>query len=217
MRHCLIFGVALVALSALTVAEEAIDPGRAANTIILDETGVKNLKIQAVSVEPRVFETTVFAIGRVEETPSSRSVLSSRISGRAVKVNAFVGDFVEKGATLVEVESRQPGDPPPVIPLKAAQGGLVIASHVKVGQPVEPERCIVETPLPVQQRTGGDAQWGVERESGKFDGVHRRRWLRSRKFRSFIVVPRVTLVKIVAWQGAGHLASAACWFRLFED
>ena len=26
MRHCLIFGVALVALSALTVAEEAIDP-----------------------------------------------------------------------------------------------------------------------------------------------------------------------------------------------
>ena len=144
MRHCPIIGVALFALSTLAVAEEAIDPGRIANTIILDETGVKNLRIQAVSAEPRVFETTVFAIGRVEETPSSRSVLSSRISGRAVKVNAFVGDFVEKGATLVEVESRQPGNPPPVIPLKAAQGGLVIASHVKVGQPVDPDQELLD-------------------------------------------------------------------------
>ena len=139
MRHRLIIGVTLVALSDLTGAEEAIDPGRIANTIILDETGVKNLRIETVPVEPKVFETTVFAIGRVDETPSSRSVLSSRISGRAVEVSAFVGDFVEKGATLVEVESRQPGNPPPVIPLKAAQSGLVIESHVKVGQPIEPD------------------------------------------------------------------------------
>ena len=139
MSHRLFIVMSLVALSDLTGAEEAIDPGRIANTIILDETGVKNLRIETVPVEPKVFETTVFAIGRVDETPSSRSVLSSRISGRAVEVSAFVGDFVEKGATLVEVESRQPGNPPPVIPLKAAQSGLVIESHVKVGQPIEPE------------------------------------------------------------------------------
>ena len=131
--------MSLVALSDLRGAEEAIDPGRIANTIILDETGVKNLRIETVPVEPKVFESTVFAIGRVDETPSSRSVLSSRISGRAVKVYAFVGDFVESGETLVEVESRQPGNPPPVIPLKAAQSGLVIESHVKVGQPIEPD------------------------------------------------------------------------------
>ena len=35
--------------------EEAIDAKRAANTIILDDTGVKNLRIQTVPVEPRAF------------------------------------------------------------------------------------------------------------------------------------------------------------------
>lgn len=126
------------------LAEEAIDPGRAANTIILDENGVKNLRIETVAVEEQDFESTVFAIGRLEETPNSRSVLSSRISGRAIKVNAFLGDHVTKGDILVEVESRQPGSPPPVIPLKAAETGLVIQSHVKVGQPIEPDAELLD-------------------------------------------------------------------------
>lgn len=112
--------------------------GRTENMIVLDEMAVTNLGIETESVEPRSFESTVFAIGRLEETPSSHSVLSSRIAGRAVQVHAFVGDYVEEGMTLVEVESRQPGSPPPVIPLKAAQSGLVIESHVRLGQPVEP-------------------------------------------------------------------------------
>ena len=130
--------------ASLALAEEAMDAGRAANTIILDENGVKNLRIQTVPVEEQDFETTVFAIGRLEETPNSRSVLSSRISGRAVKVNAFLGDHVTKGDTLVEVESRQPGNPPPVISLKAAETGLVIESHVKVGQPIEPDAELLD-------------------------------------------------------------------------
>jgi multidrug efflux pump subunit AcrA (membrane-fusion protein) len=120
-------------------AEEAMSADRISNTIILDESGVQNLRIETVEVEELDFETTVFAIGRIEEIPANRSVLSSRISGRAVKVTAFEGDRVEKGQVLVEVESRQPGNPPPTIPLRAAQSGLVIASHVRVGQPVEPD------------------------------------------------------------------------------
>jgi len=136
--------VSLLCLATSTVAEEAIDPGRAANTIILDEMGVKNLRIEIEPVEEQAFETTVFAIGRLEETPDSRSAVSSRISGRAVKVNAFLGDYINKGDILVEVESRQPGSPPPVIPLKATQNGLVIESHVKVGQPVEPDAELLD-------------------------------------------------------------------------
>lgn len=139
--------IACASILCLTVGsaqEAAIDPTRAANTIILDDTGVKNLRIKTAAVEPREFETTVFAIGRIEETPSSRSVLSSRISGRAIKVNAFLGDHVKEGETLVEVESRQPGDPPPVIPLKAVQSGLVVATHIKVGQPIEPDAELLD-------------------------------------------------------------------------
>ena len=126
-------------LSCFSFAEEAIDPGRAANIIILDKVGAENLKIETVPVSEEDFETTIFAIGRIEEIPANRSVLSSRISGRAVKVNVFEGDLVEEGDVLVEVESRQPGNPPPVIPLEAAQSGMVIESHVRLGQPVEPE------------------------------------------------------------------------------
>ena len=92
---------------------ESISPERAANSIILDENGVKNLRIETVAAEERDFEETIFAIGRIEEIPANRSVLSSRIAGKAVAVNAFVGGTVEKGDVLVEVESRQPGNPPP--------------------------------------------------------------------------------------------------------
>jgi len=144
MKTTLPILASLCFLASSSSGEEAIDPGRAANTIILDENGVKNLRIEIEPVEEQAFETTVFAIGRLEETPDSRSVLSSRISGRAVKVNAFLGDHVTKGDILVEVESRQPGSPPPVIPLKATQSGLVIESHVKVGQPVEPDAELLD-------------------------------------------------------------------------
>jgi len=125
-------------------AEGPVDADAAANTVILDEQGVKNLRIETVTVRKQDFETTVFAIGRIEDIPSSRSVLSSRISGRAVEVNAFEGDRVEKDQVLVKVESRQPGNPPPTIALRAPKAGLVIESHVRLGEPIEPETELLD-------------------------------------------------------------------------
>lgn len=117
---------------------------RAQNTIILNESGVRNLRIQTEEVEERDFETTVFAIGRIEEIPASLSVLSSRIAGRISELKAFVGDTVEAGDVLATVESRQLGDPPPSVSLKAPQGGLIVASHVRLGQPVEPSAELLD-------------------------------------------------------------------------
>ncbi len=125
-------------------AEDAIDPVRAANTIILDETGVRNLGIETVEATESDFEETVFALGRIEEAPSRHAVLSSRISGRIANIEAYPGDIVEAGKTLVRVESRQPGDPPPVIELKSPIAGLVVESHVHVGEPVEPEKELLD-------------------------------------------------------------------------
>lgn len=119
-------------------AAHAADNLRAQNTVILGETGARNLRIKTEEAEERDFEKTVFAIGRIEEIPANRSVLSSRIDGRVTALKAFVGDTVEAGDVLVTVESRQLGDPPPSVSLKAPQGGLVVASHVRLGQPVEP-------------------------------------------------------------------------------
>ncbi|MGK0189504.1 MAG: cobalt-zinc-cadmium efflux system membrane fusion protein [Verrucomicrobiales bacterium] len=129
---------ALFTLLPSLAQEGAIDPERIANSIILNENGVNNLGIETVEAEEIDFETTVFAIGRIEEIPTRRTVVSSRISGRAVKVNAFVGDEVKEGQVLVVVESRQPGNPPPTIQLEASQSGLIVDSHVKIGQPIEP-------------------------------------------------------------------------------
>ncbi len=127
------------AIAALTIlpirgAEGPLDPERAANTVILDETGVKNLRLETVMVEERDFESTVFAVGRVEEVPGNQHSVSSRIPGRAIEVNAFIGDEVKAGEVLVRVESRQPGDPPPVIELRAPHDGVVIESDVLQGQ-----------------------------------------------------------------------------------
>lgn len=128
----------------LPAAEEGLDPERISNTVILDETGVKNLQLETVMVEERDFENTVFAVGRVEEIPGNRWSVSSRISGRAIELNAFIGDHVQKGQLLVRVESRQPGDPPPTIELHAPIGGLVTNSHVLKGQPVEPNQDLID-------------------------------------------------------------------------
>jgi cobalt-zinc-cadmium efflux system membrane fusion protein len=128
----------LMTISMLNAAD------RSANTVILDETGVKNLRIQTELVQKRIFETTVFVIGHLTEIPSNRSVLSTRIAGRVVKLNAYVGDVVAKDQVLVLIESRQPGNPPPIIELKAPRAGIVIESHISLGQPVEPDAELMD-------------------------------------------------------------------------
>jgi multidrug efflux pump subunit AcrA (membrane-fusion protein) len=128
----LLTGITLLTLPSLGSAQDE------ANTIILDKNGVDNLRIKLADAEEREFNTIVFAIGRIEEIPSNRSVVSSRIAGRVTKINVFEGDLVTYGQVLATVESRLSGDPPPSIELKASQSGLVISSHVRLGQPVEP-------------------------------------------------------------------------------
>ncbi len=114
------------------------------NTIVLDENGIRNLRIETAVVEETGFEETIFALGRIEEIPENHGVLSSRIPGRVVALDVRVGDTVTAGQTLVRVESRQPGDPPPVVALKAPVGGLVVDSHIGLGEPVEPEKELLD-------------------------------------------------------------------------
>ncbi|MDA1043635.1 MAG: efflux RND transporter periplasmic adaptor subunit [Verrucomicrobia bacterium] len=125
-------------------AADALASDRAKNMVLLNDDAVRNLRLETEVVLERNFETTVFAIGRIEDIPSRLYSLSSRISGVAVEINAFVGDKVKKGQLLVKVESRQPGNPPPTISLEALRDGLVIESHVLTGQPVEPDTDLLD-------------------------------------------------------------------------
>lgn len=132
-------------LSILLIASAfAAEAPRNENTIVLDANAIRNLGIETVAAEESSFETTLPVLGEIEHTCESHSVLSSRIPGRIIEVLEHKGDFVKKGDVLLRIESRQPGDPPPVIDLKAPGDGLVIRSEGHLGAPVEPDKELME-------------------------------------------------------------------------
>lgn len=110
----------------------------------LTPQGVENLGIKTVRAQKTDFETTVFAIGHIKPIPNKHSVISTRFAGRVVQTPPIVGDTVKKGQVLVKVESRQPGSPPPVIPVEASSSGVIFKSHITLGQPVEPAEELMD-------------------------------------------------------------------------
>jgi len=133
-----------ISLAASGMAYGAPDAKRAANTVVLDETGVKNLRIETVEAEETDFEQTIFSLGRIQSIPGKVAAVSSRITGRIAELKVSVGDVVKAGDEVAKVESRQPGDPPPVISLKAPLGGLVTHVDARLGDPLEPEKALME-------------------------------------------------------------------------
>jgi multidrug efflux pump subunit AcrA (membrane-fusion protein) len=122
----------------------ASTPPRNETTVPLGEAGVKNLGIETIAAEESTFEQTISVLGEIDHTCESHSVLSSRIPGKIIQVGIHKGEFVKKGDVLLRIESRQPGDPPPIIDLKAPADGLVIKSEGHLGAPVEPESTLME-------------------------------------------------------------------------
>ncbi len=118
--------------------------GAGSNTVVLDETGVKNLRIETQVVEEAEFEDSIFALGRIEVYPGRRSAISSRVAGRAIEVFVKDDHSISKGEVAVVVESRQPGNPPPSIQITSPITGLVSQTRIMPGEPVEPDRVLAE-------------------------------------------------------------------------
>lgn len=125
-------------------AAEPTASARNANTVILNETGVKNLRIETVMVVEADFEESVFALGRIAVYPGRRAAISSRIAGRALEVFVKHDHPITKGEVALIVESRQPGNPPPRVEITAPISGLVSATHIVTGEPVEPDKVLAE-------------------------------------------------------------------------
>jgi membrane fusion protein, heavy metal efflux system len=115
-----------------------------ANTVILTEEGVRNLRLETVAADPTTFEETFFALGRIEALPEKTASVASRISGRVVELSVIPGDQVRQGQEIVRVESRQPGNPPPTVPIAAPLAGMVTTLDARLGDPVEPDRPLIE-------------------------------------------------------------------------
>ena len=139
-----ILAVLLSATPLLAAEAKSAKAELAANTVILNETAVKNLRLQTLEADEQEFEETVFALGRIEVIPERRAAVSSRVSGRVVALEAVLGEAVKEGAIVAKLESRQPGDPPPVILLKAPMSGLVTETDVRLGDPVGPDKALLE-------------------------------------------------------------------------
>lgn len=131
-------------VGALLVSQATLHAAGESGAVLLTEQGVKNLGIETVTVEETDFEDSAFALGRIETIPGSTGAVSSRISGRLVELLVSPGDTVSKDQVVAQVESRQPGDPPPVIPLRAPVSGLVMHSDARLGDPVEPDKALLE-------------------------------------------------------------------------
>lgn len=144
MNQPILAWIVALTLPVLPALAAQPDAGRNANTVVLDETGVKNLRLKTEEVTEADFEETAFALGRIEAIPDKVASVSSRIPGRVVALGATPGDRVKAGDEVVRIESRQPGDPPPVIGLKAPLSGLITRLNVRLGDPVEPEKAILE-------------------------------------------------------------------------
>jgi len=129
-------------LLALSMAPLPAAP--AESTLILEPAVAANLRLEFAEAGEAPFETTFFALGRIEAMPDRVATLSSRIPGRVAAMLAGPGDPVEAGKPVLRVESRQPGDPPPVVPLHAPLSGTITRLNTRLGQPVEPETPLLE-------------------------------------------------------------------------
>lgn len=134
----------LILILAAALPVIADDPDRAQNTVILDETSVKHLQLEFAEAEETSFEETIFALGHITVLPGKQAVVSSRIPGRAFSVLVIPHQKVAAGAEVAWVESRQPGDPPPVIKLEAPISGVVSKVGIAQGQPVTPDSSLIE-------------------------------------------------------------------------
>lgn len=134
----------LLAISSPIFAAEEPDATRIANTVILNETGVKNLRLETAIVEETTFEESIFALGRIEVYPGRRAAISSRIPGRALEVFVTNSHPISKGDVAVVIESRQPGNPPPRIEVNAPISGLISATHIVPGEPIDPDKVLAE-------------------------------------------------------------------------
>lgn len=135
----------ILSLTAFLISNAiAASPPRNETTIVLDATAIQNLGIETISAEEATFERAISVLGEIDHTCESHSVLSSRIPGKIIEAIIHKGEFVKKGDVMLRIESRQPGDPPPIIDLTAPADGLVIESEGHLGAPVEPDAMLMQ-------------------------------------------------------------------------
>ena len=103
-----------------------------------------NLGIKVDEAQVQTLEKTFIAIGQIEAIPSKSAAVTSRIAGRVVDIKAVEGQSVKRGDPLIEIESRQVGNPPPRVQYPAPIDGVITHRDVLLNGSVEPDKHLLE-------------------------------------------------------------------------
>ena len=138
-----------LAPSALPHAGHDHAPGQEAATattgpIQITAEAKTNLGIKIDEAQARTLEKTFIAIGQIEAIPSKSAAVTSRIAGRVIDIKAVEGQSVKRGDPMIEIESRQVGNPPPRVQYPAPIDGVVTRRDVLVNGAVEPDKNLLE-------------------------------------------------------------------------
>ncbi|MBX7144513.1 MAG: efflux RND transporter periplasmic adaptor subunit [Oligoflexia bacterium] len=112
--------------------------------IVITQQSRTNLGLQVVTAQVRSMDKAIRLIGQIEPIPARLSAVTSRISGRVTALYVSEGDGVKKGQPLIEVESRQPGEPPPRVKYFAPIDGIITDNHAVIGDTVEPDKHLMQ-------------------------------------------------------------------------
>lgn len=96
--------------------------------------------LKTAKAELRDIDVVLMLNGTVKLDPNLHAHISTRIEGRVEKLYVNMGDKVEKGQKLADIQSRQIGNPPPVVTLEATVGGVINDRSVTLGESVEPNK-----------------------------------------------------------------------------
>jgi multidrug efflux pump subunit AcrA (membrane-fusion protein) len=103
-----------------------------------------NLALQVEEAQLRTLEKTLLVIGQIEPIPNRSAAVTSRIPGRVVDIKAMEGQLVKKGDPVIEIESRQVGNPPPRVQYTAPIDGVVTNRDVVLNDSIEPDKHLLE-------------------------------------------------------------------------
>lgn len=112
--------------------------------IAITHEAKENLRLIIEEAQIVTLEKSFTVFGQIESIPSKMSVVSSRISGQVTSLKVTEGESVKRGQPLVQIESRQLGNPPPRVEYAAQMDGVVTDRHVLLGDTVEPDKHLVE-------------------------------------------------------------------------
>ena len=112
--------------------------------IRITEQGKKNLGIEVAEAEVVEIEKTLETVVEIVPIPTQTVVVASRIPGKVKRIAATAGETVKAEDFLVEIESFQPGDPPPSVTYKAPISGVITHWDAAVGESVAPDGHLAE-------------------------------------------------------------------------